>query len=241
MTRRRSASRASPRSDPAVTWLTSIDESRSRSSPSISPAALIRPASESPASRSRKQPRLTPVSTTSRWPCAARRRISVQHRVRRPAAGRAADEGDDAERTRERAAVLDLHERADPVEAVLRLDAADRTDIACDGVGDLLAAAERRPVTLSGIPAKPPVERFAAQPGHVDALVRPGCPSSRLARLGDGFVRDAARVDHGDVTPLLVTSVCPSASSRSRIACSSANDTLQPRNRVVKVAIGLGA
>ena len=40
-------------------------------------------------------------------------------------------------------------------------------------------------------------------------------------------------------SPAPGVSLCPSASSRSRIACSSANDTLQPRKRVVNVAIGL--
>ena len=40
------------------------------------------------------------------------------------------------------------------------------------------------------------------------------------------------------MSPRSSTSVCPSASRRSRTACASANETLQPRNRAENVAIG---
>ena len=46
--------------------------------------------------------------------------------------GRPADEGDHTEGTRERAAVLDLDERAHAVEPVLGVDAADRAHVARD-------------------------------------------------------------------------------------------------------------
>ena len=57
---------------------------------------------------------------------------------RRPAPRPAADERDHAERARERTPVLDLHERADPFEPVLRVDAADRTDVPGDERGRLV-------------------------------------------------------------------------------------------------------
>ena len=64
----------------------------------------------------------------------------AQNGRRRAAPRAAADERDHAKRARERAAVLDLHERAHAVEPVVGLHAADRADIACDRLGDLLAA-----------------------------------------------------------------------------------------------------
>ena len=39
------------------------------------------------------------------------------------------------------------------------------------------------------------------------------------------------------ISPPSATSSCPSASSRSRIACASANETLHPRKRVENVAM----
>ena len=41
--------------------------------------------------------------------------------------------------------------------------------------------------------------RFAPQPGHIDARMRPRRPRQRLPRLGDRLVRDAARVDDGHI------------------------------------------
>ena len=64
----------------------------------------------------------------------------AQHRVRAAAARRAANERDHAEVARERAAVLDLHERAHAVEPRVGLHAADRADVACDERGRLLGA-----------------------------------------------------------------------------------------------------
>src|SRR5207237_1420923 len=51
------------------------------------------------------------------------------------------DERDHAERAREAAAVLHLHEGANAVELGIRLDAADRPDVAGDRAGRVLAAA----------------------------------------------------------------------------------------------------
>ena len=55
-----------------------------------------------------------------------------EHRRGGAAARCAAHERDHAERARERAAVLDLHERSDAVEPVLGVDAADRANVAGD-------------------------------------------------------------------------------------------------------------
>ena len=63
-----------------------------------------------------------------------------QYRRGAAAPGRPSHERNHAEGARERAAVLDLHERADAVEPVCGLDAPDRTDVTCDRVDDLLAA-----------------------------------------------------------------------------------------------------
>ena len=148
-------------------------------------------------SRSRKQPRLTPVSTTSLVTLRDSPPDLVEHGGRRPAARGTAHERDHAERARERAAVLDPDEGADPVEPVIGLDAADRTDVGGDGVDDLLAAAgDTR--TLSGRPANASVGRFAAHPVTIDAVVGPRCLGRRLAGLRDRLVGDAAGVDDGD-------------------------------------------
>ncbi len=196
---RRSVSRGSPRSGLGVTWLISIDERRRRSRPSIAPAARTSPGKDIPAARSRKQPRLTPVSTTSRWPCAARRRISASTAVGRAAAGGAAHERDDAERAGEGAAVLDPDEGAHPLESVVSLHAADRPHVGSDGFGDLLAA-PGDDADVVGHPRECVLGEVGGAPRHVDVRVRAGGLRRRLARLRDGLVGDAARVDHGDVS-----------------------------------------
>ena len=86
-----------------------------------------------------------------------------EHRVGAAAAGGAADERDHAERTRERAAVLDLHERAHAVEPRVRLHAADRADIAGDRLDGLLDLAGTT-VTFAGSPAKASFESLAPHP-----------------------------------------------------------------------------
>ena len=63
-----------------------------------------------------------------------------QHRVGAAAPRLAANERDHAERAGERAAVLDLDECTDAIETMLGANAADRTDVPGDGLGDLLAS-----------------------------------------------------------------------------------------------------
>ena len=65
----------------------------------------------------------------------------AEHRGGASAARGAAHERDDAEAARERAAVLDLDERADAVEPVVGLDAAERPELAGEEAGRLLGAA----------------------------------------------------------------------------------------------------
>ena len=79
------------------------------------------------------------------------------------AAGGAAHERDHAERARERAAVLDLDERADAVEPGVGLDAGDRADVAGDRLDRLLDLAGTT-VTFAGRPAKAVSESLAPQP-----------------------------------------------------------------------------
>ena len=128
-----------------VTWFTSIDESRRRSRPSIAPAALISPASVMPGLAIAEAAEIDAgehdlLVTLRRSPPDL-----VEDGGRRPAPRGTTHERDHAERARERAAVLDPDEGPDPVEPVIGLDAADRTDIGGDGVGELLAAAGDHP------------------------------------------------------------------------------------------------
>ena len=120
-----------------------------------------------------------------------------QHRSRAAATRRAAHERDDAERARERAAVLDLHERTRSLEARVRPDAADRADVSGDGVGNRFARprdhGDVRCDRLEG------TGEVRGAPGHVHAPVRSRSARHGLARLRDGLVRDAAGVDDGDV------------------------------------------
>ncbi len=120
---------------------------------------------------------------------------------RRAAPGGAAHLRNHAERAREAAAVLHLHERPDPVEADVGPDAADRADVARDEL--------RRP--LSGKTDDCDVlgqagERVAGKVGrtarHVDPLRSSRGAARCLARLAHGLVGDAARVHDGDVRRL---------------------------------------
>ena len=121
-----------------------------------------------------------------------------EHRCRRAAARRSPNERDDAERARERATVLDLHERADPLESRARLHAADRADVAGNGSGHLFARSrDHRDVGRDLLEGRSEV-RGAAR--DVDAAVRPRGAGDGLTRLRDGLVRDAARIHDRDVT-----------------------------------------
>ena len=121
----------------------------------------------------------------------------VQNRARAAAARGAAHEWDDAEVARERAAVLDLHERAHAVDPRVGLDAADRADVTRDERRSLLAALRDDGDVLRQ--AGECVEQVRAAAGDVDTFVQACGPRCRLAALRDGLVGDAARADHGDV------------------------------------------
>ena len=85
-------------------------------------------------------------------------------RCGRTAPRRAADEWNHAKGTRERTPVLNSHKRTDPVEAVLRLNAADRADVARDRVGNVLAASgDDADVAARGRRMRSPA-RLAAHP-----------------------------------------------------------------------------
>jgi hypothetical protein len=119
------------------------------------------------------------------------------HGGSRPAPGRAPNLGDDAETAGEAAAVLDLHEGAHPIKTDIRLDATQRPDGAGDEAGGSLA---REPddfdVFGKSVEASFEVRRAA---GHVNAPRATSHPARFLTGLSDGLVRDAARVEDGDV------------------------------------------
>ena len=122
----------------------------------------------------------------------------AEHGLGRAAARGAADERDDAEAARERAAVLHLDEGANAVEACVRLHAADRADVARDELRRLLAPARDHDDVLRQPGERVPGEVRAAA-GDVDAPVRARRAGRLLARLRDRLVGDAARVDDGHV------------------------------------------
>ncbi len=125
-----------------------------------------------------------------------------EYRVRTAAARRAADERDHAEVAREAATVLHLDERAHPVEARVRLDATDRADVAGDE-GRCFLAAARDDDDVVRQPCEGVGGEVGTATGDVDALVRARRARRLLARLGNGLVRDAARVDDRDVRPVV--------------------------------------
>ena len=221
----------------SFTWLISIEERRSRSRPGTAPASRMSRASVKPASRSRKQPRLIPVRTTSRWPCRTRFSISASTAGARRLRERAAYERDHAEGATEAAAVLHLDERADAIEARVGLDAADRADVARHRVRDLLAPRWRRRRRSAGRPCESRRPR--------------GSPSSRSRRRARGCAPPGRRPGGTSTTASCVTqhvfttatsapsarSSWPSAIRRSRNAWASEWETLQPRKRTENVAI----
>ena len=152
-----------------MTWLISIDERRSRSRPSIAPAAADQARQGHPGGAIAEA---AEVDAGEHDLAVALRRPPpdlAEHGLGRAAAGGAAHERDDAERAREGAAVLDLDERAHALEPVVRLHAADRPHVGGDGVGDLLAApATTR--TLSGMPGECALGEVRGAPRHVDAV-----------------------------------------------------------------------
>ena len=157
-----------------------------------------------------------------------------EHGVGGAAARGAAHERDDAERTREGAAVLDPDEGAHSLEPMVRLDATDRPHVGGDGIGELLAAPWRRRGRCRACP-RMHSRRGSRRTPSVDVRVR----AAACAAAWRDFATASLVTQHVLITATSAAPVAwmwPSSSSRSRIACSSANETLHPRNRVVKVA-----
>ena len=102
----------------------------------------------------------------------------AQHRIGTTTARRPANERDHAERAREGAAVLDLHEGASALEPGVGLDAAERADAGRDGDRHLLARQRNdRHVRCRAVEGS---SEICATPGHVHAAVT-------LRRARDGL------------------------------------------------------
>ena len=180
------------------TWLISIEERRSRSRPGVAPASrtsrgrsiaggAVAVAAEVDAGEDDLAVALRDAAADL-----------AEHGLGGAAARGAAHERDDAEVARERAAVLHLDEGAHAIEPRIRLDAADRADVAGDERRRLLAAARDDDDVVRQAGERVAGEVRAAA-GDVDAAVRARRACRLLARLRDRLVRDAARVDDRDV------------------------------------------
>src|SRR6266576_4243995 len=122
----------------------------------------------------------------------------IEHRGHGAATRSTTDKRNHAEVAGEAAAVLDLHERAHAVETGTCLNAPDRAHVSGHEGRCLLA----RPGNHGhvGWQAREGVAgEIRSAAGHVNATVRACRARGRLARLSDGLVRDAARVDDRDV------------------------------------------
>src|SRR5262249_18486301 len=137
-------------------------------------------------------------------------------------------ERDDAEGAGEAATVLHLHERADTVEADVRLHAPDRANRAGDRSRRLLAPPAKDD-DVRREAHKRIVRQVRAATGHEDPPVR----TRRPARRARG-VRRRAWTRGRSRPPAAPTG--PSPRSLSRTACASACETLQPRNCTENVA-----
>src|SRR5262249_38308184 len=104
----------------------------------------------------------------------------TEHGLCRTATRRPADERDDAEAARERAAVLHLDEGADAIEPGVGLDATDRAEVAGERLGGPLAPprAARGVVGKSG---KGIADEVGAAAGDVDGPMRARGPRGLLA------------------------------------------------------------
>ncbi len=145
-------------------------------------------------------------------------------------------ERDHAELAGEAAPVLDAYERADTVEPCIGLNASDRANVARDERRSVLGS-PRDDGHVLGQTGERALEVGRA-PGHVHAPVCAGGPSCCLARLANGFVRHATRVDDGDLgaAALLVAVSDQRLTDRVRVRMR----TLQPRKRTENVATGSG-
>ena len=175
-----------------------------------------------------------PVSTTSRCPCSTRRRTSREHRLGAAAPRGAAHERDHAEVAREAAAVLHLDERAHAVEPSVRLDAADRADVAGDERRRLLAP-PRDDDDVLGQPGERVAGEVRAAAGDVDAPMRARGARRRLAglRTASCVTQHVLTTATSAAVALLVAVAEQRArASRARPTC----ETLQPRKRTENVA-----
>ena len=159
-----------------------------------------------------------------------------EDRLRPPAARRAAHLRDHAEIAREAAAVLNLDERAHPVETCIRLDAADRADVTGDeaGVSSLGLATT---MTFAGRPREGVAGEVRAAAGDVDPAVR---PRRTRAAWRDFAPPRASRstCSRRRRRPQSARLAVAVGHQRSRISCASVCETLQPRNRTENVAMG---
>ena len=146
---------------------------------------------------------LTPVSTISAWPSATRRRTSASTSASARERRLPAHQRDHAEAAREGAAVLHLHERADPV-ARRRRRARPAAAEAGQQVGDRAGRLLRRrrdDVHAIAEVAQPRAgeARGAARDDDVAGAVGERA-ADRLAGLRDGLGRHRAAVHDVDVT-----------------------------------------
>ena len=158
-----------------------------------------------------------------------------QDSIRRAAPGGTTHLRNDAEPAREAAAVLDLDEGSDAIEADRSVRAPQHADVRGHLLGCLLAGSRDNPdvVGKAGELATGQVRRA---PGQVDLPGAARRAPDGLPRLSHRLMRDTARVHDRDVG-LAGGLAVPSAASRSRSAWASVCDTLQPRNSTEKVAI----
>ena len=123
----------------ASTWLTSIEESRSRSRPVDSACLADEPGQRVTGGTVAEAAEVDAGQHDLAMPLAHAPTDLGEHRLGRAAPRCAAHERDHTERAGERAAVLDLHECPHAVEAVVGVDAADRADVPRDERRRLLA------------------------------------------------------------------------------------------------------
>ena len=140
-----------------------------------------------------------PVRTSSRCPCAMRRRASASTAAAERLRDAPRTSGIDAEVAREAAAVLHLDERAHAVEARRPPGRSRRRRRRRRPRPASPRSASRSRPRSRGRPANASPARFAPQPVTYTRCVRARGAGRGLARLAHGLVRDAARVDDGDV------------------------------------------
>ena len=176
------------------------------------------------------------MRTTSRWPCSTRRRTSAStaSAARLREAPRTCGMTQNAhEKLQPSCTFTNARTRSSPTSArthpIAPTSRATKSGVRSPG--------SRTTVTFVGQARESVAGEVRAAARHVDAARPPGGPARRLARLPHRLVRDAARVDDGDVGVLAAPPTWPSATSRSRISWTSVCETLQPRKSTVNVAM----